>query len=55
MTMRPDVVVDAEAETRWQDWRARGAESDRRTARAMRGVVLVITAAMLVWWVVQLA
>ena len=54
MTTHIAVVPDVEANARWRDWQARGAASDRRTAARMRKVLLVIVAALVVWFVVQL-
>lgn len=48
------VVPDVEAAIRWRDWQARGAANDRRTATRMRYVMLIIVAALIVWFVVQL-
>ena len=53
MTTQAAVVPDAE--TRWRDWQARGVESDRRTARTMRVVLLAIVAALLMWFGARLA
>jgi hypothetical protein len=55
MTTMGAVVPDADAETRWLDWKARGAESDRRTAKTMRGLVFVIIVAYAMWLFVQFA
>jgi hypothetical protein len=55
MTTPTAIVADAHADTRWRAWQARGAESDRRTARMMRGVVFVIVVAYAAWLVVQFA
>jgi hypothetical protein len=49
------IVADRQAELRWQNWQARGAEGDRRTAKRMRALMILIAAAVLVWFVVQLA
>ena len=48
------VVTDVEAETRWRDWQARGAASDRRTATRMRFLLMVIGVLLAVWAFVQL-
>ena len=48
-------IVDPEAALRWRNWQTRGAESDRRTAKRMRGLMILIAAAFLVWIVVRLA
>lgn len=49
------IVADSEAALRWRNWQARGAESDRRTAIRMRGLMILIAAAFLGWFVVRLA
>ena len=54
MTNLTAVIPDVEAETRWREWQARGAASDRRTAVKMRGLMLVIAAALVAWFVVEL-
>jgi len=48
------VIPDVEAAIRWRDWQARGAANDRRTAARMRYVMLIIVAALIVWFAVQL-
>jgi hypothetical protein len=55
MTNQAAIITNAEADIRWRDWQARGAASDRRTAARMRNVMLLIIAALVVWFVVQLA
>ena len=54
MTNHTAVIPDLEADIRWRDWQARGAASDRRTAARMRNVMLVVIAALIVWFAVQL-
>ena len=54
MTAHTAVISDVEADIRWRDWQARGAVSDQRTAARMRKVMLLIVAALIVWFVVQL-
>ena len=54
MTDQAAIVANPEAERRWRNWQARGTEGDRRTANRMRGLVILIAAAFLVWFVVQL-
>lgn len=54
MTNHTTVMPDVETDIRWRDWQARGAASDRRTAARMRKVMLLIVAALIVWFVVQL-
>lgn len=48
------VSADVEADIRWRDWQARGAAGDLRTAARMRKVMLLVVAALIVWFVVQL-
>ena len=55
MTAQAVVVADPEADLRWRNWQARGAEGDRRTAKRMRALMVLIVAALLVWMVVRLA
>jgi len=47
------VVLDMEAAIRWRDWQARGAADDRRTAARMRYVMVIIVAALIIWFVVS--
>jgi hypothetical protein len=54
MTDRAAIVADPEAEVRWRNWQVREAEGDRRTARRMRGLMILIAAVFIVWFVVQL-
>lgn len=54
MTNHTAAIADAEADIRWRDWRARGAAGDRRTAVRMRKVLLLIVAALVALFVVQL-
>ena len=54
MTNHSAVIPDVEADIRWRDWQAQGAASDRRTASRMRKVMLLVVAALIVWFVVQL-
>ena len=55
MTNLPAIVAETEAELRWRNWQARGAEGDRRTATRMRGLMILIAAVFVMWFVVQLA
>ena len=55
MTNLPAIVADPEAELRWRNWQARGAEGDRQTTKRMRGLMLLVAAGIVVWFVVQLA
>src|SRR6202007_2171681 len=45
-TMSPQVMntPDADSEARWRTWQARGAANDRRTAKMMRGLMMLIAA-----------
>ena len=54
MTDQAAIVADPEAELRWRNWQARGAEGDRQTAKRMRGLMILIAAVFAVWFVVQL-
>lgn len=54
MTTDATIVPDGEADIRWQEWQARGAESDRRTAARMRILTLLIATALGIWLAVQL-
>ena len=55
MTDHAAMLANPEADLRWRNWQARGADNDRRAAKRMRGLVILIAAAFLVWFVVQLA
>jgi len=55
VTTQVEIVPETEAEVRWRNWQARGAEGDRRTAKRMRGLMLLIAAGFVVWVVVQFA
>jgi len=55
MTTQVAIVPGTEGEIRWRNWEARGAEGDRRTAKRMRALMLLIAAGFLVWAVVQFA
>lgn len=54
MTIQAAVIPEVDADSRWRDWQARGAASDRRTAARMRKVMLLIVTALIGWLVVQL-
>jgi hypothetical protein len=54
MTNVVATVTDSEADIRWRNWQARGAEGDRRTATRMRTLMLLIVSALVVWFLVQL-
>jgi hypothetical protein len=55
MTDQAAAAIDSEADVRWRNWQARGAEGDRRTAKRMRGLLVLIAAGFVAWFVVQLA
>ena len=55
MTTHVAIISDSEADIRWRDWQARGAANDRRTATRMRLLLLLIVAALVVWFLVQFA
>lgn len=54
MTIHTAVLPDVEAEARWRAWQARGDAGDRRTAVRMRQLMLVLVAALVAWFVVEL-
>jgi hypothetical protein len=47
-------ILDADAERRWDEWRARGAAVDRRTATTMRVLMLIVVVTLVIWFAVQL-
>jgi hypothetical protein len=55
MTGQAAIVAVTEADIRWRNWQARGAEGDRRTAKRMRRLMLVLVGGLLMWFVIQLA
>jgi hypothetical protein len=55
MANQTAVISVVEPEMRWRDWQARGAANDRRTATRMRLLLLLIVAALIVWFLAQLA
>jgi hypothetical protein len=54
MTNLVSTVAQPEADIRWRNWQARGAESDRRTATRMRKLMLLIVAGLVISFLVQL-
>jgi len=54
MTMPAAVVHDVAADVRWRDWQARGAAQDRRMAKRMRNLSLLIFAALIASFVIHL-
>jgi hypothetical protein len=55
MAIQTPSVHHADADLRWREWQARGAEGDRRTATKMRTLMLIIAAALAAWFAVQFA
>jgi len=47
-------ALDVDHDARWRQWQAKGAAQDRRTARRMRLVLLLIIITLMVWSYVQL-
>lgn len=54
MTTHTTLGADVAADARWRDWLARGAAQERRTAMQMRGVMVLVIAALIVIAIVQL-
>ena len=54
MTNQTAVFPNTASEILWRDWQARAAASDRRTATRMRRLMLLIVAALTVWFSVEL-
>jgi hypothetical protein len=54
MALQTPVVHEADADRRWREWQARGAEDDRRTATRMRTVALLIAAGLAALFVLQI-
>jgi len=54
MTDQAAIVADTESDRRWRNWQARGDKADRRTAKRMRWLMIVIAAVLLVWFVALL-
>ena len=54
MSDQVGTAADPEAELRWRNWQARGAESDRRTSKRMGTLLIVIAAAIVVWFLVHI-
>ncbi len=54
MTNLVATIAESDADIRWRTWQARGAESDRRTATRMRKLMLLIIAALVISFFVQL-
>jgi hypothetical protein len=47
--MTSQTIRDDEGDSRWRDWVARGAESDRRTTKRMNGLMLLIAIGLGLW------
>ena len=54
MTNHTAVIPEVNADSRWREWQARGDANDRRTAARMRKALLLIVAALIIWFVVRL-
>ena len=54
MTTYTAALPDADADIRWRDWQARGAEGDRRRAAIMGRLMVLIAIALTVWLFGQL-
>jgi hypothetical protein len=50
MTDQVGVVSDLEGDMRWREWQARGALTDRRMGIRMRAVMLILLAALVLWF-----
>ena len=53
MTDLAATAADAEAQLRWRKWEARGAEGDRRRGKTLRALMILVAAALLVWFALQ--
>jgi hypothetical protein len=53
MTMVHDVMADADADIRWRDWQARGADGDRRRAATMWKLSVTVSLALALWLMTQ--
>ena len=54
MTNQTTAVLNADDDVRFRAWQARGAADDRRTAKRMRLVMLLVVIALALWSYVQL-
>jgi hypothetical protein len=54
MTNHISLTADAEANVRWREWQARGAEADRRTATTMGALTVLVFVGLAFWIFVQL-
>lgn len=55
MTSHVAEVRDAEADIRWRDWLARGAEGDRRRATIMGRLTILVAVGLAIWLFIELA
>lgn len=55
MTSHVTTISESERDIRWREWQARGAASDRRTARTIRGLTIAVFVALAGWLLVLLA
>jgi hypothetical protein len=54
MTNHIALTADADANVRWREWQARGAEADRRRAATMSGLTVLVSVGLTFWLFVQL-
>jgi hypothetical protein len=54
VTSHTAIIPNVETERLWQEWLARGAAADRRSATSMRILLLVVVIALAIWFVVPL-
>ncbi|HEU4692927.1 MAG TPA: hypothetical protein VFS23_31410 [Vicinamibacterales bacterium] len=54
MTSHTAVIPGVDGDIRWREWQARGDANDRRTSARMRTVALLVVAAWMGWFVIQL-
>ena len=55
MTTQPATVLESDADVRWRKWEARGAKGDRRLAKRMRRLMLVVAAVLVTWFAMVIA
>ena len=55
MTTPVATVLESDADVRWRQWEARGARNDRRLAKRMRRLMLVVAAVLVAWLAVVIA
>ena len=54
MTLQAGAAPDPQADLRWREWQARGAEADRRQAVAAGRLTMLIALGLAIWLFVQL-